>query len=366
VNVTNVAPSVSVGSDSPLATPKPENTAVTIAGSVSDPGWLDSLTATIDFGDGTGAQPLSGTSENVRPDSTLMYSVQHTYGDDGTFAVQVCAADDDTTGNCSSTSVVIANVNPTASINTGSTTTVNGVPTFLAHAGQPLSFSGNSTDPGSDDLTMTWNWADATANTSTSYLVNPPNADPDPSPSIQPRDVTDTQSHAFSGACLYTITLSSLDDDAGLASQTAKVIIVGNATSNRSAGYWYQAYGRNKDFSDARLNCYLQIVSFMSLVFNEKTNASTIALATAILNPPGKMTTKLQFDRQLLAAWLNFANGSIALGTPIDTNGDGSTDSTFGAAVQAAEAVRLNASSTDAQLNVQKDIMERINLRNGG
>jgi hypothetical protein len=362
VNVTNVAPSVIVGSDAP----QPENTAVTIAGSVSDPGWLDPLSATIDFGDGAGAQPLSGTSENARPDATLTYSVQHTYGDDGTFVVQVCAADDDTTGNCSSTSVVIANVKPTASIDTGATTVVNGVPTFLAHAGQPLSFSGNSKDPGSDDLTMTWNWADATANTSTAYLVNPPIADPDPSPSIQPRDVTDTQSHAFAGACLYTITLSSLDDDAGLASQTAKVIIVGNATRNRSVGYWYQQYRRDADFSEARLNCYLQIASFMSLVFNEKTGASTIALAKAVLNPPGNMTAKLQFDRQLLGAWLNFANGAIGLATPVDTDRDGISDSTFGAAMQAAEAVRLNASSTDAQLNAQTDIVERINLRNGG
>jgi hypothetical protein len=366
VNVTNVAPSVNVGSDSPAATPKPENTAVTISGKVTDPGWLDPLTATIDFGDGAGAQALSGVLENARPDATLTYSVQHTYGDDGTFVVKVCAADDDTTGNCNSTSVVIANVNPTATINTGSTTVVNGVPTFIAHAGQPLTFSGNSKDPGSDDLTLTWNWADGTPNTSTPYLVNPPLADPDPSPSIQPRDVTDTHSHAFSGACLYTITFSSLDDDAGSASQTAEVIIAGNATSNRSVGYWYQAYRRNKDFSDARLNCYLQIVSFMSLVFNEKKDASTIPLATDVLNPPGNMTETLQFDRQLLAAWLNFANGSIELSTPVDTNGDHVNDSSFGAAMQAAEAVRLNPASTKAQLNAQKDIVERINLRNGG
>ena len=63
------------------------------------------------------------------------------------------------------------------------------------------------------------------------------------------------------------------------------------------------------------------------------------------------MTATQQFDRQLLAAWLNFANGSIELSSPVDTNGDHVNDSTFGAAMQAAEAVRLNPASTKAQLN---------------
>jgi hypothetical protein len=34
--------------------------------------------------------------------------------------------------------------------------------------------------------------------------------------------------------------------------------------------------------------------------------------------------------------------------------------------MQAAEVVRLNPASTNAQLVAQKDILERINLRNGG
>jgi hypothetical protein len=47
----------------------------------------------------------------------------------------------------------------------------------------------------------------------------------------------------------------------------------------------------------------------------------------------------------------------------VDTNGDGVNDSTFGAAVLAAETVRTNPSSTRAQLLAQKDILERIVLR---
>ena len=57
VTVTNVAPTVG-----PITTdaPKPENTGVRIQGVISDPGWLDPLTASIDFDDGSGPQPLVG------------------------------------------------------------------------------------------------------------------------------------------------------------------------------------------------------------------------------------------------------------------------------------------------------------------
>ena len=53
--MTNVAPSVTINA---IAT-QPENTAITLTGKISDPGWLDPLTATVDWGDGAGAGPLS-------------------------------------------------------------------------------------------------------------------------------------------------------------------------------------------------------------------------------------------------------------------------------------------------------------------
>ena len=71
-------------------------------------------------------------------------------------------------------------------------------------------------------------------------------------------------------------------------------------------------------------------------------------------------------DVQLLAAWLNFANGAIGWDELVDTTGDGLGDTTFAAAIAAAEAVRLDPTATNAQLEAQKDILERINLRDGG
>src|SRR6185436_13110066 len=64
VTVTNVAPAIEFGDPDPIA----ENTAVIVAGRVRDPGWLDALSATINWGDGSGVQPLPGATENARPD----------------------------------------------------------------------------------------------------------------------------------------------------------------------------------------------------------------------------------------------------------------------------------------------------------
>ena len=151
VTVNNVTPSIALSSTSPVT----ENTSVTVSGMVTDPGWQEDLSATIAWGDGSPAQPLGGTLEKVRPDATLEFSANHTYGDNGTFTAQVCASDDDTTP-CRTIDLVVTNTPPTASIDMSGAIDVNGTPTIIAHAGSAVAFSGRSTDPGSDDLTLTW------------------------------------------------------------------------------------------------------------------------------------------------------------------------------------------------------------------
>ncbi|MEV4413782.1 M36 family metallopeptidase [Catellatospora sp. NPDC049609] len=357
VTVTNVAPAVTLNQI--VATP--ENSGITLSGKISDPGWLDPLTATVNWDDGTGPQPLTGTLENVRPDATLTFSVPHTYGDNGVYAIEVCAADDDVI-TCATIAATITNVNPTAVISGDGQTTYQGQQAFVTHAGEPVQVTGSSTDPGSDDLTLTWAWGDGTSD-ALSSLVNPPATDPAKSPSIQPRDVTAARSHVYADACLYTLTFTSRDDDGGTAADDATVIITGNADRARSQGYWKVQYDAKppNDFTQARLDCYLAIVSFMSSVYGPLTVQQAHAILSSTSSDPRALVSK-----QLLAAWLNFANGSYDLGTPVDTNGDGVADSTFGAAVAAAEAVYHNASATKVQLLGQQKILERFNLRDGG
>jgi hypothetical protein len=363
VTVSNVTPSVSgtvAGAD--------EGSAVQLDVLVTDPGWLDPLSATVDWGDGGPVQTLPGALENARPDATLGALASHVYGDNGSYDVQVCGADDDST-TCTTLTAVVANVDPTAAIDASGTTVVNGVPYLLAEAGVPVAFSGRSTDPGSDDLSLSWNWDDGAPapDVTTVSLVNPPATDGTPSPSVQPRDVTDLQTHVFGGACRYDVVFSGLDDDGGAAADDLTVLVVGQADRVRSAGYWQQVYrGRASEFTAQDLLCRLDIAGALSAVFSEARPASTVPEAYAVLNPAGNGGVPSEaLDRQLLAAWLNFANGGVGWAELLDTDGDGLLDTSFGDLVQAAEAVRLDATSTPIELLRQKDRLERLNTRDG-
>lgn len=361
VTVANVAPSVTVGSDGPVA----ENTTVTVTGTITDPGWLESLTATIDWDDGAGPTALTGTLENARPDATLSFEVTHVYGDNGTFAVEVCGSDDDTS-TCETVDVSVTNVDPTATIDTSAAVAFPGGPALVATVGEPLDVSGRSTDPGSDDLVLSWDWDDGppAPDVMTTYL-NGPLPDLLPSPEINPRDVTDSQSHTFTGACFYEVVFAASDDDGGSASDSVDVVILGDADLTRSAGYWYQQYrgGPAQKFDAVTLGCYLEIVGLVSSVFHELTDASTPALARGVLrNPSVASDVRIQLDRQLLAAWLNFANGAVAWDELVDTDGDGVADTEFGVVISAAEADRLNPATSAAVLEAHKDVLELINV----
>jgi len=363
VKIENVTPKVvKVENDGP----KVENAAVNVSGVASDPGWLDGLTATIDWGDGAGSQTLAGTTENQRDDATFTFSQSHTYGDNGVYTVTVCVTDDDgaVTAPCGTTLVSMTNVNPTATIDESGAVSFNGVPTVIARAGTPQSLTGRSTDPGSDDLWLTWSWADGSADTTTGYLVNPPLADLLKSPSIEPRDVTDTQSHAFT-ACLYDVGLKAVDDDGGAsATDTVKVLVTGSADAGRQSGYWahqYRLKGKG-DYDAKTLTCYLQIAGFASRVFHELRDASTFDKASKLLFSSGNSVSKRdQLARDLLTAWLNFANGAVGYAEMVDTDGNGTKDTQFHTAVETAEAVALNASATAAQIDGQRVIINRIN-----
>jgi subtilisin family serine protease len=365
VNVTNVAPSVlNLASNGP----KEELASITVTGTISDPGWLENLTATINWGDGSAVEAISGTLENVRPNATLTFSASHAYGDDsgaGTFTATVCGLDDDTS-TCAPIALTITNKSPTATINLAGTVIINGIPTFLAHVGVPVPFTADSYDPGSDDRTTTWDWGDGAPSPDTSTLsLNDSgfNPDPDPSPTVNPRTVTDPEPHAFSDACFYTVTFKASDDDGGSALDAVKVIITGNASVQRNAGYWLTQYRpRPTAFSEAQRLCYLAIVGFMSKVFDEVRDASTVPHAFDVLavNANAGIAAQ-QLDRQLLAAWLNFANGAFDLNELVDTDGVGGADTMFGTVMANAEAVRLNPASTEAQLYAQRNILERIN-----
>jgi hypothetical protein len=318
-----------------------ENAGITVDGSAStDPNPTDTLTYDWDLDN-------NGTFETPGMKPAFIA------GDDGVFMIRLRVTDADGLTDVDTTTVTVNNVAPTAAIDLSGATLVNGIPTILGSAGQPVTFTGLSADPGSDDLTLTWDFGDGTPPVVLVSLVNPPNPDPDPSPSIQPRNVQIGQMHIFGNACVYSIKLTSADDDGGSsAPATANVVIQGTVGSGgevRNAAYWKRQYGGQGkvDFDQATLECYLAIANYVSAFFSEQRDATTIANAFDVLTVNNGSPQVKQFDQQLLAALLNFANGALSVGDL--------------PAVASAEAVRLNPASTTAQILDQRLKLQKLN-----
>jgi hypothetical protein len=240
---------------------------------------------------------------------------------------------------------------------------LNGVPTVVATEGEEVAFASQTDDAGSDDLTLAWDWDDGSSDSRTT-LVNPPAADPNPSPTVQPRSELDQVAHTFGAACLYAVTFTATDDDAGESEASLDVVITGTADQVRSSGYWGAEYSltKNPDHTPARLACYIDIVNHVSAVFSEARALATLADAADILKSNGSGGDADEiFDVQLLAAWLNFANGSYGLDELVDTDGDGLADASFLSVMQEAEALRTDAGRTRAAMMAMKDILDRLN-----
>lgn len=360
----NVAPDVTATAPDTTIN---EGDTFTMSASFSDPGWNDTYTGSIDW-DFPGEAPeaiVPTVTTDGPPEDVGTITGSRQYGDNGVFTVTATVDDDNGGTDSDDVSLTVLNVAPTADIDETGSILINGVPTFLDNAGEPIDFSANSTDPGSDDLTLTWDWDDGppAPDVTVVSLVNPPDTDPLPSPSVQPRDVTDDQTHTFGEACRYDIVFASTDDDGGSDDDTAVVIIVGNDDQIRSIGYWSKQYrGLGKvDFTDAELECYLAIVDFVSTVFSEIRPANTFEEAVDVLRVDGTSDMSELLDSQLLAALLNFANGSVGWDALVDTDEDGVDDTAFSDVIATAEAVRANPASTKEELEVQKDILEAIN-----
>lgn len=80
--------------------------------------------------------------------------------------------------------------------------------------GHNFTFHASAYDPGSDDLTFTWDWGDNSTETRT-YFNNGIGPDPYPSPDVNPASVDDVATHSFPGGGTYVVTLTVADDDGG-------------------------------------------------------------------------------------------------------------------------------------------------------
>jgi len=160
VTVNNVAPTID-----PLSSyTTDENSPLTLTAQATDPGsddlifiwnWGDGTSDTITtyYNDGVGPEPIYDPiiNEVKSPGGTYPFSatdiVTHKYGDDGIYMVTLTVKDDDGGIIVVTTYVTVNNVAPTI-------TPI--LPTTILEEGMPLTLLAESTDPGSDDLTFTW------------------------------------------------------------------------------------------------------------------------------------------------------------------------------------------------------------------
>ena len=381
ITVNNVEPTIADITATPNT--QDENSPIEFAARVTDPG-SDDVFVSWDWEDASGDSEeyylVDGTPDGL-PSSTNdprdeTDNQTHTWGDNGEYDVEFCVWDDDMQRDasfsdddkvCQTVTVTIDNVNPTAVIDETNTLDVEGTLTFSGQINTQMDFTGNSQDLGSEDITFTWDWGDGSFDSQTHYLVDSDNPDGLPSPSIDPRDLTDHKSHVWINACLYNVNLNTQDDDGGFANDSTSVVIVGDADSMRGAGEWQTDVSKiitekGKAKQDATsYECLLSIASHMSAIYDEKLALSTIPDSFEHLKMEDGDGLAAEFDREILTAWLNFANGAIKLDDQIDTDGDGIEDKTFSEVMELAESISNDPGSSIESIEEQKDLLQEIN-----
>jgi probable HAF family extracellular repeat protein len=201
VIVNNIAPTVTDASLSPSTLDEGES--ISGSGSFTDPG-ADTWTATADYGDGSGPQPVT-----LNPDKTFSFS--HTYSDNGTYDVVVTVTDDDGgTGSSAAMSVTVNNIAPSvsASLTSG-----------MINEGDSASGSGTISDPSSDTWTATANYGDGSGDL----------------PVMLNADKTFSFSHAYDDNGVYLVVVTVSDDDGGSGSSTTMIVTVNNVAPTVSA-----------------------------------------------------------------------------------------------------------------------------------
>lgn len=193
--VSNAAPTVGPLADATVA----EGSPFAAAGSFADPG-ADAWTATVDYGDGTGPQPLG-----LSPD--LTFDLNHVYAAHGDYTATVRVDDGDGGVGTGTLHVSVANVAPTTDAG----------PDVTANEGSAVTLTGTFTDPGSGPHQLSWVVVGATGQvlaTSTTAQVT-----------FVPADDG-----------VYTATFTALDDDGGVSSDSALVTASNVAPTAAFAG----------------------------------------------------------------------------------------------------------------------------------
>lgn len=168
----------------------------TAAGTFADPGSA-SWTATVDYGDGSGAQSLSLDAG--------AFSLSHAYGAAGTYSITVTVTDDAGMSGTATTTAVVANTSPV----------VAPLAPATIIAGGSYTASGSFTDAGSSRWTGTISWGDGSSTQSLSLASSK----------------TYSRSHVYEAPGTYTVKVTITDNQGAATVRTTTVTVQGAAAA---------------------------------------------------------------------------------------------------------------------------------------
>jgi PKD repeat protein len=190
VKVNNIAPVVYAGPDAIID----EGSTFTSSGAFSDPG-VESWLATVDYGDGSGVQPLALTEKR--------FSLSHVYADNGTCTVRVVVKDSDGGVGSDTAKVIVNNVAPTVGEITA--------PLGPVQVNTSISATADFADLGVlDTHTAEWDWGDGSTS---------PGA-------VDETGGSASGNHTYTTAGMYTVMLTVTDGDGGSGQSTFQYVIV--------------------------------------------------------------------------------------------------------------------------------------------
>ncbi|MBI2871633.1 MAG: hypothetical protein HYY00_00400 [Chloroflexi bacterium] len=160
-SVYNVPPSVNAGADQTADVGQVVNVVATF----TDPGWLDTFTAAINWGDGTTSMAIIAITQvgHAAVPTQGTVSGSHVYAVGGTYVATVSVWDDDT-GQGSDALVVTATAHPFISLNPTS-----------GPGGTVATVTGSQFTPNETSITVTWDGA--AVNTTPAVIVAGPTGD---------------------------------------------------------------------------------------------------------------------------------------------------------------------------------------------